>query len=76
MRDVCLEYTIKMHLLSLNFWEEIIQFSNIIEKYKFFATGLCKTVNGLSQKLVSDCFKLNNISVHNIGNRYFTSNDI
>ena len=65
-----------MHLLSLNFWEEIIQFSNIIEKCKFFATELCKIVNGLSQKLVSDCFKLNNISVHNIGNRYFTSNDI
>ena len=33
------------------------------------ATELFKVVNGLSQKLVSDCFKLNNMTVHNTRNR-------
>ena len=33
------------------------------------ATELHELVNGLSPKLVSDCFKLNNITVYNIRNR-------
>ena len=33
------------------------------------ATELCKFVNGLSLKLVSDCFKLNNMTVYNTRNR-------
>ena len=33
------------------------------------ATELFKVVNGLSQKLVSNCFKLNNMTVHNTRNR-------
>ena len=39
----------------------------IIQKYS--ATKLYKFVNGLSPKLVSDCFKLNNMTVYNTGNR-------
>ena len=33
------------------------------------ATALYKFVNGLSPKLVSDCFKLNNMAVYNTRNR-------
>ena len=34
-----------------------------------FATELYKFVNGLSPKLVSDCFKLNSMTVYNTRNR-------
>ena len=44
-----------IHLLSLIFWKEIIQFPCIIELYKF--------VNGLSPKPVSDCIKLKNMCI-------------
>ena len=36
---------------------------------KILATELYKFVNGLSPRLVSDCFKLNNMAVYNTRNR-------
>ena len=36
---------------------------------QIFATKLYKFVNGFSLKLVSDCFKLNNMTVYNTRNR-------
>ena len=38
-----------------------------------FATELYKFVNGLSPKLVSDCFKLNNMTVYNTRKRSTSS---
>ena len=57
-----------INLLSLIFWKYIIHFLCIIENIQVFATKLCKFVNGLSPKLVNDCFKLNNMTVYNTRN--------
>ena len=52
------------HLLEMDNWVSIYH-----RNIQVHATELCKFVNGLSLKLVIDCFKLNNLTVYNTRNR-------
>ena len=53
---------------------EHLEIDNSVSVYhrniQVLATELYKIVNGLSPKLVSNCFKLNNMTVYNTRNRY------
>ena len=57
-----------IHLLSLIFWKWIIQFRCIIEIYRSLLQNYTN-LWWLSSKLVSNCFKLNNMTVYSTRSR-------
>ena len=55
------------------FFTDLLEINNSVSVHhrniQVLATELFKFVTGLSPKLLSDCFKLNNMTVYNIRNR-------